>query len=225
MRWFLCAVLALVGCKKSPEPVVLPPPPVEVASPAAAPAFWTWVGAHVDALKAVKTGHEPVTEELARELEKIAPGLVFELGVGNGVLELIISADGRKALFPVVTKLVDAAPQLPDLKVVAFRPRRAMEGFSMQVRDTTLAGKDLWFVAGEDPSRKGMLGVDVFIVGMRGEHDEALENAAFMMLEGTVGEFDLETKIGEVQFKPAPGKLELPLKPLKELPATVDAWK
>jgi len=222
MRWFLIAVLALVGCKKSPEPVVAAAPPVAPADPAA---FWKWVAANLDALKAVKTGQEPVTTELTRELEKVDPGFVFELGIGHDPFELIISADGKKALFPRVQQFVAAAPAIPGVKVIAFRPRKEIDGFSMQVGDSKLSGKDLWFVAGEDPTRKGLLGIDVFIVGMKGEHDARLENAAFMMLEATIGEYDLETKIGEVQFKPAPGKLEPPLKPLKELPAVVDAWK
>lgn len=225
MRWFLCAVLALSGCKKSPEPEALPPAPVEAPAPDPSPAFWAWIAANLEALEAVKTGQEPVTKELARELKKVDPRLVFELGIGREPFELIISADGNKALFAQVKKFVATAPQIPGAKVIAFRPRKPIEGFSMKVGERTLAGTDLWFVAGADPNRKGLLGVDVFVVGMKGERDEPLQDAAFMMLEATVGEFDLETKIGEIQFKPAPASLELPLKPLKELPATVDAWK
>src|SRR5690349_9585027 len=112
------AALALVACKKSPEAE----PPVAVVDKD--PAFWKWVAANVDGLKAVKTGREPVTEQLSQHLESIAPGLVFELGVGREEFELIISADGKKDLFPVVKRLVSAAPQLPGTKVIAFRPRK-----------------------------------------------------------------------------------------------------
>ena len=229
MRQFLCAVLVLAGCKKPPEPVVTAPmtparvEPVGIYDRDAM--FWSWVLTHVGELKGVKTGNEPVLQELALELQKVDPGLVFELGAGNGVLEVIISADGKRGLFPVVAKLVDAAPPLPGMKVVALRPRKAMDEFSMQVGDRTLSGKDLWFLASEDPKKKRRLALQVFVVGMTAAEDDALEDAAFMMLEGTVGELALETKIGDVQFKPAPQKLVPPLKPLKELPATVDAWK
>lgn len=227
MRWLLIAVLALAGCKKAPEPPPPALPPALEAPPVAdrhAP-FWKWVVLNLEDLKAVKTGQEVVTEQLSFELELVQPGLMFELGIGKDPFELVISAGGRRDLFPVVTKLVAAAPPMPGTKVIAFRPRKAIEGFSTEVGTEKLAGGDLWFVSGEDPGRKGMLGVDVFVKGMRSERDEGFKDAAFMMLEAAVGEYDLETKIGAIEFKPAPAKPELPLRPLKELPAVVDAWK
>lgn len=228
MRVLLLALLALAGCKKAADvpppvaPVVAPP---RAASPAGDAAFWAWVAAHVDELKAVKNGREPVTEQLTAALEKIEPGLVFELGVGRDPFELIISADGKKELFPVVQRLVAAAPPLAGTRVIAFRPRKDIESFSMQVREQRLSGKNLWFVAGEDPARKGLLGVDVFVEGMRTENEEPLRTAAFMMVEAAVGELDLETRIGALEFKPAPAQPAAPLQPLKDLPVVLDAWK
>lgn len=224
--WLLVAALSLAGCKKAAEAPPAPvAAPVKPASPERDQAFWTWVAANVEGLKSVKDGHEPVTAQLTAELEKIEAGLVFELGVGREPFELIISADGKKELFPVVKRLVAAAPPIAGTKVIAFRPRKEIDGFSMQVKERQLSGKNLWFVAGEDPSRKGMMGVDVFVEGMRTENEEPLKSAAFLLLEAAVGEFDLETKIGAVEFKPAPGEPAPPLKPLKELPAALDAWK
>lgn len=222
MRWFLIAALAVVGCKKAPEPA---PAPVPTLRAGAAAPFWAWVAANVDALKAVKTGQEPVTTQLVAELEKVAPGLAWELGSGTDPFELIISADGNKALFPVVKQLVEAAPPIEGVKVIAFRPRKKIAEFSLKLGEQTLGGKDLWFAAGEDPDRKGLLGVDVFVVGLRSERDEKLKNAAFMLLEAAAGEYDLETKIGAIEFKPAPANPGSPLRPLTDLPAVLDARK
>jgi hypothetical protein len=69
------------------------------------------------------------------------------------------------------------------------------------------------------------MGVDVFVQGMRSENQEPYKSAAYLLLEAAVGELDLETKIGALEFKPAPEKPGLPLKPLKDLPAALDAWK
>jgi hypothetical protein len=228
VRWFLVAVLALAACKKEPQVEVVAAAPVPAAKPAVVdrdPAFWKWIAANVEGLKAVKTGREPVTDQLSQELEKVEPGLVFELGIGREPFELIISADGKKELFPVVKRLVAAAPEIPGTKVIAFRPRKDIDGFSMQIGEGKLAGKDLLFVAGPDLDRKGLIAVDLFVQGMKSEDDEARRNAAFMLLEASVGEFDLETKIGGIEIKPAPDKADPALKPLKDLPATLDSWK
>jgi hypothetical protein len=214
MRWVLVALLALVGCKKAPE-----------TSPSADPAFWIWVAANVEGLKGVKTGREPVTEQLTAELRKVDPGLVFELGVGRDPFELTISADGKKELFPVVKRLVASAPVIPGTKVIAFRPRKDVEAFSMQIRGGKLSGKDLWFTAHADAERKGLMAVELFVPDLNDLNEEALDKAAFFLLEAAVGEFDVETKIGGIDIKRAPDEPAPPLRPLKELPATLDAWK
>ena len=233
-RYFvvLTSLALLAGCKKE-QPPAPPPPPTPYVAPSAGAHkleeyadFWTWVKTKLPELKAVKTGKEPITEQLTRALEAIAPGLVFELGIGGDGkdFELTISADGNKELFPTVQALVAAAPPLPDTKVIAFRPRKAIEGFGMAVGEGRIAGNQLYYVASNDPERKGMIAVELYVPDMK-SGDEAMKDAAFMLLEATVGEYDLETKFGNIDIKPAPAKIEAPLKPLKDLPAAVDAWR
>lgn len=217
----LAALSVLIGCKKE-QPA---PPLVAATSESKDAAFWKWAAANLDALKGVKTGREPITEELSKQLEQVEPGLVFELGVGREAFELIISADGKKELFPVVKRLVAAAPALPGSKVIAFRPRKDIDGFTMQLGDRKLGGKDLFFVASNDLDRKGLIAVDLFVQGMKTEDDQPAKNAAFMLLEAAVGEFDLETKIGAIDIKQAPSEIPEELKPLKDLPAALDGWK
>jgi hypothetical protein len=231
----LASLTLLAGCKKEQPPPAAPAEPPRPYVPPKAGShqaeedadFWAWVKAHLAELKAVKTGQEPVTQGLSRALENIAPGLVFELGIAvdGAEFELTISADGRKELFPVVQRLVAAAPPLPGTKVVAFRPRKRIEEFGMQVGEGRVSGNELYFVASNDLDRKGLVMVELFVKDMKREDDDALKNAAFMLLEAAVGEYDLETKIGTVDIKPAPAKIEAPLKPLKDLPATLDGWK
>ena len=223
----------LAGCKKEQPPAPPPAPTPYIAPPAGSHKqeeyadFWSWVKPRLPELKAVKTGKEPITEQLTRELERIAPGLVFELGIGGDGkdFELTISADGNKELFPTVQALVAAAPPLPGTKVIAFRPRKAIEGFGMAVGEGRIAGNQLYYVASNDPERKGLISVELYVPDMKNGNDDAMKDAAVMLLEATVGEYDLETKIGHIDIKPAPAKIEAPLKPLKDLPAAVDAWK
>ena len=222
MRWVLLVALALCACKKSPEPPAAPPPASDAVRDRA---FWVWVTANVDALKGVKTGHEPTTEALSAELTKVQPGLVFELGVGREPFELIISADGELTLFPVVKRLVAAAPAIPGAKIIAFRPRKAVEQFAMDFEGRRLSGADLSFRALPDTARPGRVAIELYVDGWDDAKAKGLRNAAFLLLEAAVGEFDLETKVGAIEILPLPEKPKAPLKPLADLPATLDAWK
>ncbi|HEY0882247.1 MAG TPA: hypothetical protein VGD87_11980, partial [Archangium sp.] len=142
MRWcFVFAVVVFSGCKKEAPPPS-PPAPTVTAKPADPDAaFWAWAAAHLDELKAVKSGREPVIEDLSRELDKVHAGLAFELGAGKDPFELIISGDGDKALFPVAKRLAAAAPALPGTKVIALRPRKDVGSFSMDLGGEKLDAK------------------------------------------------------------------------------------
>lgn len=180
MRWSVVAALvvvaSLVGCKKS-QPVVEPPKPAPVAVVSDAEkdrAFWKWVAAHVDELKQIKTGREPVADGLSAELEKVEPGLVFELGIGHEPFEVIISADGEQKRFPTVKRLVAAAGEIPGTKVIAFRPRKDIDGFSMEISGQKVSGSNLWFTSSDDAQRPGTLSVTVFVEGMNDANAEGM---------------------------------------------------
>lgn len=225
---FAVAVLALSSCTKD-EPTPVPPAPKTEPAPAPPPkvdpipALWTWVGAHVDELKAVQTGKEPAAEMLGAKLDAIDPGLTFELGLGKEPFELIVSADGKKALFPLVKQVVDAAPSIPGVKVVAFRPRKDA-GFRLTVNGVTVGGPDVMFVASDDAARKGLIALRLYVKGLTPENEADVKGAAFLLLEAVLGEFDLETKIGAIDIVATPDKSPAAAKPLAELPAAVDAW-
>jgi hypothetical protein len=85
--------------------------------------FWKWFVAHKDAVATIRHANEPIANELAVELRKVHPRLVFEMGLGTPK-ELIISASGERDGFPAVKRLVAAAPAIPGWVVIAFRPRK-----------------------------------------------------------------------------------------------------
>jgi hypothetical protein len=234
MRVSLCVLFAAcfgISCTRSSSTPVIaasPPPALEKVQPVRGPpashvAFWAWVSQHLAELKAVKTGQEPIAAQLGAEVEKVDPGLTYELSIGQTPFELIISADGKKELFPLVRQLVEAAPPLEGTKVIAFRPRKDTST-EFQSEHGKMAGGDLSFIASRDEEKAGLIALTVFVKGMTSSNRDAFENTAFMILELAVGEFDIETKIGAIDFRPtaispAPGA-----KALAELPGVVDGW-
>lgn len=201
----LVSLLFVVGCKKDVAPDV---------------AFWSWVRAHAAELKTIRTGQEPIVNELSAELKKASPGLVFELGVGTEPFEFIISADGIRDRFEAVKKLTSTAGEIPGVKVIAFRPRKAIDGFEMQFGELSLAADAVKF---EAMWADGTVNLDLYVDGLTDANRPQFEKAGYVLLDAAIGEYDMETKVGGIEFHPAPapeGSM-----PLTALPTIIDAKK
>jgi hypothetical protein len=194
------------------------------ASAARDAAFWTWFKAHRLEVAKVKSADEPIANELAAELHKIDPRLIPELGIGAEPRELIISADGLREAFPAVKRLVAAAPAIPGWKVVAFRPRKGADVTVDLGGGTKLGENDLFFVVLPTAKPPAPIDLLLYVPGIGGPDDKAVKQVAFLLLDATLGEYDVETKVGGIAIKPV-GEKPPSAKPLKDLPRVVDAWK
>lgn len=179
-----------------------------------------------------KTFDEPNSEAVAQMnklfneihsmLKKVNKDLVFEFGpVRDGRREFIVSADGIRSAFPAVRGLVAAAPDLPEWKNTAFRPGERVD-YSMQTPNGKLNTDDIWFSARPEGPK---LELDVYVKGITAENENQLGQAVFLMLDGVVGEYNVEMKIGSMEFGPLPADPNAHgLKPLRELPDIVDRY-
>lgn len=161
--------------------------------------------------------------ELQTQFNKIDKNLTFEFGpVKEGKREFIVSADGIKATFPAVQKLVSAAPDLPDWKIIAFRPGGRLDS-SIETPNGTLSPDDIWFAARLEAPK---LALDVYVRGMTDENQKQMSLPAFLILDGVVGEYDVEMKIGSIDFNSIPtDPAAHGLKPLRELPEIVNKFR
>jgi hypothetical protein len=182
--------------------------------------FWRWFTAHSDRLKAVDPEHDhehSLIAELGRELARVHPGLTWERDVKNS--ELVISADGNRPLFPMVQKLVAAAPSIPGWRIVAFRQRHNAE-FTLQYKNYTVRSADVWFRAEADGMR---VGITLFLPHPPEAVKEAIGSAAFLLLDTALGEYDVETKLGFVEWLPLPEQPAAQgMQSYEELSAAVD---
>lgn len=176
--------------------------------------FWNWFAGNTKALARIKTGNEPITVELTRRLQQVHPDLVWELSTQGR--EFIVSADGLRSAFPAVKSLVKAAPRLKGWKIVAFRPRR--KAAQVTFGGVTLGPNEVFFRVTKGrrleilhPSKVNP-GNDVTAV-------------VFLLLDQVLGEYDVETQIGDLEIQPLAGKPTPDLRPLTKLSAVVDGWK
>jgi len=179
--------------------------------------FWQWFEQNSSRLAKFETDQERVFNELERQLKEVDGGLTFEFGPRDKEeREFVISADGKIEVFPVVTKLVAAAPKLPGWKIIAFRQPKSLD-LVVEFRGAKLGKDDLWFVAEPDGNK---LGLTLYIRGYKSDKEsEALAYASFLLLDSALGEYAVETQIGSIERRPLPpDPSRLKLKPFAELP-------
>ncbi len=182
--------------------------------------FWKWFQQNASALSQTKDFEGPLFSELSNRLASIRSGLVWELALHGKERELTISADGDRQLFPVVKKLVASAPSIPGWRVNAFRQRRPLD-FAYRSGNTSLAADAIKFAL--SGPRDGKMDIDLYIDNY-GKGDEQIPRGAFILLDAAIGEYDMETKIGAIDFR-ASGEVPIgvAIKPLRELASTLDA--
>lgn len=212
--------LALIACNGSSGPSAVEP--AEGASTADA-GFWRWFRAHAGEAATIKQGSEPIMAKLAAELRRVDERLVFEVGgIASTAAprELIISAGGLREVFPVVERLVAAAPPIDGWRVIAFRPRKP--GHRLQFRDREVGGEELRFRFLSPPQAGRPLDIAVYLETPA--VDETSMQIVFLLLDFTLGEFDVATQLGKIEFLPI-SQAPDDARPLTELTAIVDARK
>jgi hypothetical protein len=170
--------------------------------------FWAWFEQNEDRLFTSIGAESQAFRELTRELRRVSPGLVAEVGhIESRRRELTFSADGMAELFPVVNELVQSAPALDRWCFVALRPRRGAR--TIEMGSLRITPEDVRVSCARDGQRVGLQ------IYMRGYHDtpsQLYEQAAFVLLDSAVGEHDVETKVGFVEIFPlgeTPGTISL----------------
>jgi hypothetical protein len=180
--------------------------------------FWIWFQNNQNALFDFEKNQEQTFGMLSAQLHKINPTLTFEFGpIEQGRREFTISADGIKDAFPAVEALYAAAPQLPRWKILKFRHRRVPSDISygsVFVKATTIT------VEIKPAGHKADL--VLFIPGYTESSRDAYLSIAFLMLDQSLGEYDVETRVGNIQVKPK-SPPSGPTHTLQDLPRVIDA--
>src|SRR5207302_5147843 len=113
-------------------------------------------------------------------------------------------------------RLVAARPTVAGWNIVAFRQRDG--GIQLAIKDRTLDPATVRFTAAANDDK---LDLDVFVPGYT-ETDKTLANLAFLALDHTLGEYDVEMKLAGITLH-AGTEAPASARPLKDLPALVDA--
>lgn len=157
--------------------------------------FWKWFRNNSDRLFHFEQEQDSLVQELTNQLQKVYKGLAFAFSnvKENGKREFIISADGRKELFPRVLRLVESAPSLDSWEIIAFR--QPVGCFDVNLGDRVLKHTDVYFIPLDEADK---LGVKLYIREYDGS--DIYKHACLILLDSILGEYDVEMKIGSIQF-------------------------
>jgi hypothetical protein len=183
--------------------------------------FWDWFVRHEPKLFSFRPDkeveRENVFDELAAQLQKVHPDLAFEFGPNAPRREFVISAGGIKGAFSSVSSLVDSAPILDRWRITAFRPRRNPVNI-VEFRGKRVDPKEVQFAL---LSKGKMPGVRLFIPGYQ-EADSDLKTIGYLLLDESLGEYDVESRLGLIEMLSPSTRTEGQRHPFSELPKQFD---
>ena len=185
--------------------------------------FWEWFVANKTRLYEQKEQREKLFDELAEQLHKVDPNLMFVFSPvhPDGIREFTISADGIKQYFPIVESLVNKAPQIDKWKINAFRQRVPSDDIAIKYDDSVnVSYANIYFRYAHDSDKIALeLNVENLI------DSPNFKNAIYILLDGLIGEFDMETQISSIDFVLLDTNKIANLSPLVALRSVVDKNK
>ena len=183
--------------------------------------FWHWFIKHEAKFYRFEDNQPQLFAAMQKKLKEIHPQLTFEFGPidGAGVREFTISAGGIKEAFPYVVQLVDRAPRIPSWKVNAFRQRIPADDLAVQLGEELKVGfSDMFF--SHRINGDALIDLELHIRGY--QDTDNFKSAVFILLDALVGEYDMEMKVGRMDFLALADPRPRELSPIVQLRKLVD---
>ena len=184
--------------------------------------FWHWFEKNQKMLFEFEKDQENIFDKLDAEMKKVHPDLTFEFSpvLENGKREFVISAGGIKRAFPSVEALFDSTPNLPKWKFIKFRPRRN------PLNDLNFGGKsikasEVHYKMFKDQEKVGLI---IFLDGYNELEQEIYGNIGYLFLDEALGEYDIEMKVGFIEFHSRESEYFEGSRPLRELSDNFDEY-
>ena len=171
------------------------------------PYFWDWVrGAEgqrslrdLSGLDGQAVVH--ASDVLSKALKSVNPhlGWVFVLGKNGKPATLQISGDGISAMIPIVQKLVDEAPEITGLHVVAFR--QADRAYRLSLPPDGKYGLDADSTLCVPTAGDAQIyELQVYLPVPEGTPEAECRRSGSILLNHVLGEYNVMTKVGAVSF-------------------------
>lgn len=184
--------------------------------------FWKWFQKNSEVIFYFEKNQEKVFDNLSTALSKVDPELTFEFSSlqKNGKREFIISANGMKSSFSSVESLFDTAPILKKWKIIKFKQRHPKSTY-LSYEGTSMNHTDVFYNLYND---EGKLGIILFFDNYNQAEYEKYVSIGFLLLDQILGEYDVATKLGFIEFHNKKSKYFEGARSLNKLALQVDSY-
>jgi hypothetical protein len=170
--------------------------------------FWSWIREHKAEIDSLVDTSDPLWDMGLSKLQAINEGLWFELSLPNGnERELIITAESRSELFPVVEKIVSCAPKLSGWRFISLKPPRGF-AFKTKYEGIPLDPDSMSFLPLERSDIPKMLGLRISVPSFAESKRTPFTTGVMIILETAVGERAFAMDIQYVEVCSMPDKPE-----------------
>lgn len=182
--------------------------------------FWKWFQQNEAKVFHFERDQDNVFDELALQMSKVNGDLTFEFSPINkdGKREFVISAGGIKASFPAVESLHSSAPKMKSWVFVKYRPRRNPLN-DLEYGGLSVTADDVQYKMFKDGEKVGII---IFLKGYSDEQKSIYSNIGYLFLDEALGEYDIETKVGFIEFHNRDSKYYEGASPLRGLSKVFD---
>ena len=170
--------------------------------------FWNWFIKNQEPLYALTPDSENLEELLTSlddALAKFNPELEFELNLEadeKGLKTFYISGAGVMAAFPQVESLAALAPESDQWKFVKYKQRKEEIGEIQVGEGMTFSLDSIFYSLEED--EPGKVGINLYFDNFRQNIEDLFGQVGFIYLDAILGEYDVATKVGKIQFLSKP---------------------
>jgi hypothetical protein len=184
--------------------------------------FWKWFEKNEKMLFDFEKDRENVFDILSKQIEKVHPDLTFEFSPvkEDGKREFVISAGGVKKAFPAVEALFDSAPNLARWQFIKYRQRRQPLN-DLEYGGKSVKAQDVRYAMYKDGEKVGIV---LFFDGYNDSEKNVFGNIGYLFLDEALGELDIETKVGFIEFHGRDSRQYENSRPLEELAENFDAY-
>ncbi|QYJ73318.1 hypothetical protein K0H59_10065 [Shewanella sp. FJAT-51649] len=184
--------------------------------------FWKWFQKNEDMIFNFERDTENTFDKLSAALSKVDPELTFEFSPirENGKREFVISAGGIKNSFSSVELLFNSAPEMKKWIIIKFRPRRSPLN-DLNFGGVSIKSEDVYYNLYKDEDK---LGIVLFFDNYNEKEHTTYGNLGYLFLDEALGEYDVETKLGFVEFHNKTSEYFDGAKPIKNLSKQVDEY-
>ena len=185
--------------------------------------FWNWFVNNKTKLENINDNNrDELLDAVLEQLHKINDGLSVEISNEfEGIRDIVISAEGDKSNFPIVTKIVSAAPQIQGWTITAFRQPVGID-FTLEYKNLKFTPSEMFF---SPLVREESLDLIIYAKGIKGQDSNTVAHYGLITMDNVLGEYDCVTKVRYYDFHDLDDKVDKSsLLPLTQVRSFVDSF-